>query len=55
MTITFLWKDKVQIPRNMHGEMTNAYETVVGILNGNIHLEELGIDMRIKLKCVLMK
>jgi hypothetical protein len=34
----------------MREEMKNIHATVVGNLNGNVHLEDLGADMRIKLK-----
>jgi hypothetical protein len=37
------------------GEVTNAYSVLVGKPEGKNHLEDLGVDGRIILECILRK
>jgi hypothetical protein len=37
------------------GQMKNVYRILVGNSEGREHLEDLGIDWKMILKCILMK
>jgi hypothetical protein len=39
----------------MHGKEENMYQILVGKPGGNSHLEDLGVDERTILECILRK